>query len=174
MLNRRPFRGHESNADDDERARIQARLDALEHDRANDSTRRFILPVSEEPAGDAVFPQPAHRDLASDIEARAYFLTDDGGILAEIPCDENAGIITIGRGKTAEIRINDPYVHRLQAEIRWDESAEAHYLAHGGGENGTYVNRHRVQQPYRLHGGERLRFGKTELVYRIRLPYRVE
>ena len=107
-------------------------------------------------------------EAATGGETRAYFMTSDGGVLTEIPCDEQAGIMTIGRSKTAEIRINDPYVHRLQAEIRWDESARAHVLAHGGGENGTYVNRQRVQQPNRLQGGERIRFGKTELIYRIR------
>jgi hypothetical protein len=168
MLNRRPFRGHESNADDDKRARIQARLDALEHGLADESTRRFILPISDELAEKASFPRPTDHNPASNVETRAYLLTDDGGVLAEIPCDESAGIITIGCGKTAEIRVNDPYVHRLQAEIRWDEDAGAHYLAHGGGENGTYVNRHQVLQPYRLHDGEHLRFGKTELVYRVR------
>lgn len=168
MLNRRPFRAHESNADDNERARIQARLDALERDAANDSTRHFVLPISDELAASAVFPQPIPSNTATDVETRAYFLTADGGVLAEVPCDESAGIITIGRGKTAEIRIDDPYVHRLQAEIRWDDDAGAHYLAHGGGENGTYVDHRRIQQPHRLHGGERLHFGKTELVYRIR------
>ncbi|CAN5630930.1 hypothetical protein BH24CHL1_BH24CHL1_12390 [soil metagenome] len=168
MLNRRPFRGHASTADDDERARIQARLDALEHDRANDSTLRFTLPISNDLIGNASFPQTSQPHPADIVETRAYLLTDDGGILAELPCDDNAEIMTIGRGKTAEIRINDPYVHRLQAKIRWDDAAGAHYLAHGGGENGTYINRHQVQQPYRLHSGESLRFGKTELVYRIR------
>jgi hypothetical protein len=168
MLNRRPSQSHDSNADDNERARIQARLDALERGLEFDSTRRFDLPNSDELAGSDDFPQSILSNTTTNLETRAYFLTADGGVLAEVPCAESAGILTIGRGKIAEIRIDDPYVHRLQAEIRWDNDAGAHFLAHGGGENGTYVNRQRIQQPYRLHGGERLHFGKTELVYRIR------
>lgn len=84
----------------------------------------------------------------SDVEARAWLLTEDGGILAEVPCQKSAGVVTIGRGRDAVIRIDDPYVHRLQAEIRWDDAAGAHYIVHGVGES--------------------LRFGKTKLLYRIR------
>ena len=103
-----------------------------------------------------------------EFEARAYFLTAEGGVLAEIPCRESAGIISIGRGQAASIRIDDPYVHRQQAEIRWDANLQAHFINHCGGENGTFVNGNRIERPFRLTGGESLRFGKTRLFYRIR------
>ena len=171
MLSRRPFRADGSKTTRGERARIQARLDALDLARANADTREIgALPAEDVPAYDgslahspAGIPQPGF-----DVEIRAYLLTADGGILAEIPCQESAGPITIGRGRDADVRIDDPYVHRLQAELRWDDEARAHFIAHGGGENGTYVNRHRVTLPIRLAGGESLRFGKSKLLYRIR------
>lgn len=168
MLNRRPFRAQELHPDEQERARIQARLDALERDRENDSTRRFTL-TGTGSLVETVHPsQVSASEPETEVESRAYLMTGDGGVLAEIPCNEQAGIITLGRGKAAEIRIHDPYVHRLQAEIRWDEHQKSHVLSHGGGENPTYVNRHPIQAPHSLYGGERLRFGRTNLVYRIR------
>lgn len=170
MLNRRPFRADGSTTTGDERARIQARLNALDLARANADTRRIDPPASDNAAYDGSLAQSVSDtpSRSSDLETRAYLLTTDGGILVEIPCQEIAGSITIGRSRAADIRIDDPYVHRVQAEIRWDEAAGAHFIAHGGGENGTYVNRRKVQQAVRLNGGERLRFGKTKLLYRVR------
>lgn len=171
MLSRGPFRANEANGDGSEWERIQARLDALEHDQTNDQTRPIHLPGSEmlrEDRAQALSTTISDGAADTEVAFRAYFLTVEGGILAEIPCAEEAGTITIGRGRAAEIRVNDPYVHRLQAEIRWDADAKAHFIRHGGGENGTYVKGNRIEQPLQLRGGEHLRFGKTELTYRIR------
>jgi pSer/pThr/pTyr-binding forkhead associated (FHA) protein len=101
-------------------------------------------------------------------QPRAYLLADDGSILAEVPCVERTTPIILGRGRTADISIDDPYVHRRQAELRWDPETSCHFISHGGGANPTYVNRHRVHLPMRLIGGEHLRVGKTSLIYRIR------
>ncbi len=99
---------------------------------------------------------------------RAYLLSDEGSILAEIPCAETPAAVVLGRGRTADISIDDPYVHRRQAELRWDPETNCHFITHGGGANPTYVNRHRLHLPMRLIGGEHLRVGKTSLIYRIR------
>lgn len=157
---------------EDERARIHARLQAMDGSgRAGNATRRIGAPAQQRtPAYDGSLAQPVTHSTAtaSGLETRAFFLTADGGVLAELPCDEAAGTLSLGRGESAHIRVIDPYVHRHHAEIRWDAGKNAHLIAHGGGENGTYVNRHRVKLPLMLVGGEQIRIGKTRLTYRIR------
>lgn len=90
-----------------------------------------------------------------------------GACLAEFPCDETMGIFILGRGHNAAIQIDDPYVHRVHASVRWDPRERAHVITHGGGENGTYINRRRIRTPMRLLDGMRLRVGRTELIYRV-------
>lgn len=151
----------------DEHGRTDARYPL----QTEDDTRQIGPQSASHPAAyDGSLAQQADSAAtrSPEIEARAYFLTVDGGVLAEIPCRENAGSLMIGRGQAADVRIDDPYVHRQQAEIHWDDAASAHIITHAGGQNGTWVNRQRIDQPTRLTGGESLRFGKTRLFYRIR------
>ncbi|HLT19649.1 MAG TPA: FHA domain-containing protein, partial [Thermomicrobiales bacterium] len=90
-----------------------------------------------------------------------------GNEIASLPCDEASGIIILGRGQNATVRISDPYVHRVHAHMRWDASVGAHIIVHGGGENATYVNRRKIRAPLTLQSGNRIRLGRTELIYRI-------
>jgi hypothetical protein len=169
MAHGRMFRPDQSNVSDEERARIQARLEALEPD-SGDATRQIGPPSgTSDHAYDGSLAQPQSSHPTSyDVEPRAYLLTSDGGVLAELDCTPGSEPMTLGRGRAADICIADPYVHRLQSEFYWDASVQAHFIAHAGGENGTYVNRHRVNKPLRLVGGEQIRVGKTKLQYRIR------
>ena len=170
MLNGQPLRTNQP-VDDDERARIHARLESLNRQPSGDTTRRIgSHSGTDSPAYDGSLartasPAPAQ---ASGLETRAFLVTAEGGVLAELPCSADAGPVVIGRGREADVSIEDPYVHRHQAEISWDAEHGAHVIAHGGGENGTYVNRHRVRLPLRLVGGEQVRVGKTMMVYRVR------
>jgi FHA domain len=101
-------------------------------------------------------------------EDRLVSLEDpEGNLMASLPCDETAGIIILGRGQNATVRIVDPYVHRVHAHMRWDSSVSSHIIVHGGGENATYVNRRRIRAPYTLQDGNRIRLGRTEMIYRI-------
>lgn len=155
----------------DERSRIHARLQALDTPVRDDATRKIGgSPDRRSPAYDGSLAQSGHSGPAqpAGIETRAFLLTADGGVLAELPCSEDAGVVVLGRGQAADIRVNDPYAHRQHAEIRWDAGKNVHMIAHGGGENGTYVNRHRVRLPLMLVGGEQIRIGKTRLVYKVR------
>jgi pSer/pThr/pTyr-binding forkhead associated (FHA) protein len=90
----------------------------------------------------------------------------DGTVIGRLACDELLGEIVVGRGSAAGIRVDDPFVHRIHSEIRWDTALRSHVIAHGGGSNGTYVNLQRVDRPARLIDGARIRIGKTELIYR--------
>jgi hypothetical protein len=155
---------------EDERARIQERLQAMNTPVRDGTTRRIGASGQHRtPAYDGSLAQLSPLGPAGvGLETRAFFLTSDGGVLSELPCHEDAGTLSIGRAQTADIRVLDPYVHRHHAEIHWDAGKNAHMIAHGGGENGTYVNRHRVKLPLMLVGGEQIRIGKTRLIYRIR------
>jgi hypothetical protein len=101
----------------------------------------------------------------TEIKASLFHL--DGSEFAALSCDKNAGIIVLGRSKTVTIHVVDPYVHRVHSHIRWDDEARIHVIAHAGGENGTYVNKRRINEPVRLYSGAHIRVGKTELIYRL-------
>ena len=90
----------------------------------------------------------------------------DGTIVARLQCHEEMGRVSIGRGGTAAVRIEDAYVHGVHCEIYWDPTARAHIIKHAGGRNGTFVNLQRLCRPARLIDGARVRIGKTELIYR--------
>lgn len=141
--------------------------DVREADTRSDSTS---VPASG-PLSDrlrAIDPKRFGGDEAADAETvSAGLFSLDGKKIADLPCDAAAGIIILGRGHNATVRVSDPYIHRVHAHMRWDAEMEAHFIAHGGGENSTYVNRQKVRTPVRLRNGNRIRMGKTELVYRV-------
>ena len=131
-------------------------------------TRQISEPASG-PLTDRI--RTLHPDLfeAGPVQetSHAALYTLDGELYCEIPCSEFAGIIIIGRGQNATVRIDDPYVHRVHAHLRWNPEDEAHIIAHGGGENSTYINREKVTTPVKLLNGAHIRLGKTELIYYI-------
>jgi hypothetical protein len=95
----------------------------------------------------------------------------DGSVVARLPCDESLGTVIVGRGSLSSVRLYDPFVHRVHAEVHWDSESNAHVITHSGGANGTIINMQRIDRPTRLGDGTRIRFGKTELVYRrFRFP----
>ncbi len=106
-------------------------------------------------------------EQAKNAQVSAGLFSLDGKKIADLPCDAAAGIIILGRGDNATVRLNDPYVHRVHAHMRWEPEACVHQIVHGGGENATYVNCQKVRTPVTLKNGHRIRMGKTELVYRI-------
>lgn len=132
-------------------------------------TRRDVRPVSG-PLSDRLRGEAPPQRTTSGLlgKDRTVTLEDlDGSEIASLPCDESAGIIILGRGQNATVRISDPYVHRVHAHMRWDSSVGSHIIVHGGGENATYVNRRKIRAPYTLQNGNRIRLGRTELIYRI-------
>lgn len=132
-------------------------------------TRRISQPVSG-PLTDRIrtIRPELFEAQQSDALAHASFATLAGAQLCEIPCSESAGIIIIGRGQNATVKVDDPYVHRVHAHMRWNAAEHAHVIAHGGGENSTYVNRQKVTAPVTLPNGARVRVGRTELIYQLR------
>jgi sigma-B regulation protein RsbU (phosphoserine phosphatase) len=71
--------------------------------------------------------------------------------------------ISIGRASDCTIPIKDRYLSRRHAEIL---SAEGHWVLKDlGSANGTYLNGSRVERDQRLHAGDRIRLGDTEIVF---------
>ncbi len=123
-------------------------------------TRRDVKPVSG-PLSDRL------RSATGQHEQPAKPEDPSGNEMASLPCDESAGIIILGRGQNATVRISDPYVHRVHAHMRWDSSVGSHIIVHGGGENATNVNRRKIRAPYTLQDGNRIRLGRSEMIYRL-------
>ena len=71
--------------------------------------------------------------------------------------------ISIGRASDCSIPIKDRYLSRKHAEI---VSSEGHWVLKDlGSANGTYLNGSRVERELRLHAGDRIRLGDTEIVF---------
>jgi hypothetical protein len=132
-------------------------------------TRRDVKPVSG-PLSDRlrqIDPQRYEGQAKKRESVRVTLVDLDGAEVASLPCDELSGIIILGRGQNATVRINDSYVHRVHAHMRWDAAVNSHIIVHGGGENATYVNKRKIRAPFTLQDGHRIRLGRTELIYRI-------
>ncbi|HUG15342.1 MAG TPA: FHA domain-containing protein [Thermomicrobiales bacterium] len=148
--------------DEDDNATSTERFDAVARDQKSPRARRRSG-VSSEPLA----PVP-EQDAPAEQGGVAYATLGmlDGAIVARLQCHENLGRVVLGRGSLSEVRLHDPFVHRVHAELHWDPASRAHVITHGGGANGTFVNLQRIDQPARLTDGARIRVGKTELVYR--------
>ena len=71
--------------------------------------------------------------------------------------------ISIGRASDCSIPIKDRYLSRRHAEII---SSDGHWILKDlGSANGTYLNGSRVERELRLHAGDRIRLGDTEIVF---------
>ena len=70
---------------------------------------------------------------------------------------------TLGRGTDADVRIDDPGISRLHAELR--RSGGDVTVVDLGSTNGVVISGERVTQA-RLRDGDRIRLGSTEVVFR--------
>lgn len=141
---------------------------AASQDDDRDETLEMSNPSRPTPLSDRLRTIPPESIPVRTGETQRAVMLDLGGYeIAELPCDATAGIMIIGRGHNATVQVSDPYVHRVHAHIRWDDEAGAHVIAHGGGENSTYLNQRKLRAPSRLSDGARIRIGRTEMIYRI-------
>src|SRR5437016_14125571 len=71
--------------------------------------------------------------------------------------------VSIGRASDCSIPIKDRYLLRKHAEI---VANDGHWVLKDlGSANGTYLNGSRVACELRLHAGDRIRLGDTEIVF---------
>jgi class 3 adenylate cyclase len=74
-----------------------------------------------------------------------------------------SGKMMIGRVVTSDIVVNDTACSRRHAEIYYDPLTELLGINDLKSSNGTYVNRQRISGFYRLHDGDVIRIGQTEM-----------
>jgi len=74
-----------------------------------------------------------------------------------------SGKMMIGRVVTSDIVVNDNACSRRHAEIYYDPLTELLGINDLKSSNGTYVNRQRISGFYRLHDGDVIRIGQTEM-----------
>jgi class 3 adenylate cyclase len=74
-----------------------------------------------------------------------------------------SGKMVIGRLVTSDIVINDEAASRRHAEIFFDPMTELLRINDLKSSNGTYVNRQKISGFYRMHDGDVIRIGQTEM-----------
>jgi len=103
------------------------------------------------PEGDGAEPQLVV-ERGPGLDAGSAFDIGDGAVL--------------GRGDTAEIRLQDPFSSSRHARLVRQGSIIV--LEDLGSTNGTYLNEELLQGPQPLHTGDRIRIGDTEFTFEDR------
>jgi FHA domain len=70
---------------------------------------------------------------------------------------------TLGRGDSAEIRLEDPFASSAHARVT--RQGTVMVLEDLGSTNGTYLNEEQLTGPAPLHPGDRIRIGESEFTY---------
>jgi NADPH-dependent 2,4-dienoyl-CoA reductase/sulfur reductase-like enzyme/pSer/pThr/pTyr-binding forkhead associated (FHA) protein len=125
-------------------------------------SRTSLLPASE-PRRTRVLSIGLH------AEAPAEPLASDQPIEARFEVQGHALPITgklcsIGSAPESNIRLNDPSVAFLHAQVA--QQSQALYLRDAGTQTGTWVNGALLAGAHALHDGDRITVGRTELLFR--------
>jgi hypothetical protein len=75
------------------------------------------------------------------------------------------GNLVLGRGDSAEIRLEDPFASSRHARIY--EQGNSVVVEDLGSTNGTYLNEELLQSPRPLHPGDRVRIGDSEFAFEV-------
>lgn len=75
-----------------------------------------------------------------------------------------AGEMVIGRAGECAISLPDEFASNLHAKIYQAEGR--FYIEDLGSTNGTYVNGRRINYPTELRGGDSIKIGRTEMIFR--------
>jgi len=75
------------------------------------------------------------------------------------------GDLVLGRGDSAEIRLEDPFASSRHARIY--EQGSSVVVEDLGSTNGTYLNEELLQTPRPLHPGDRVRIGDSEFAFEV-------
>jgi pSer/pThr/pTyr-binding forkhead associated (FHA) protein len=123
-------------------------------------------------------PLDPHAASAADLAERAgarkagaaFLVYEDGSGHQQVyALEESASRIRIGRGSATDLWLAwDDEASRLHAEL--ERAGDDWVLADDGlSANGTFWNGERLEGRRRLRDGDRLRIGRTELVFRAPL-----
>ena len=107
-------------------------------------------------------------ERAADILQLRRALADSSAVLPVVRRPESFwDNVTLGRGATADIVLEDRAVSTLHAEMVLDSAAGQLFIVDLGSSNGSFVNRQQMQPhcPQALHSGDCLRLGQTVLYF---------
>jgi pSer/pThr/pTyr-binding forkhead associated (FHA) protein len=125
------------------------------------------LPV-EEATNVASSPAFSATDVASDVAARAVLKSEDGKTL--VPLTNRPVVIGRSRSAGCDLVLDaDRQVSRRHARIEWDAMTGNYVIYDLQSTNGLYVNEQRVDNRV-LRSGDRIRMGKTVLIYESTEP----
>jgi hypothetical protein len=142
---------------------------ALRDLRGGESRGRAAAPMDGDPAlatPDATGLHPASTLGPADVASRAPRLVverapgHEPGMIYDLD-----GEVVLGRGDTAEIRLDDPFASSRHARVY----AQGRILAVEdlGSTNGTYLNEELLDGPRPLHPGDRVRIGDSEFTFEV-------
>ena len=105
--------------------------------------------------------------LEADRRGEPYLVLRDGeGAQRIVVLGSTEDRCTVGRTATAELSLSwDEQVSRVHAELE-RVSGDWTVVDNGLSRNGTFVNGERVTGRRRLHGGDVIRFGSTQVAFR--------
>jgi len=115
---------------------------------------RAAAPVAATP------PAPAEPAAAAPRRPTALLVLDDRRLI--VPAD---GVV-VGRSRECDVVLADPDVSRRHAQLRPDADG-GWTLVDLGSTNGVRVNDARIAGAHRLHSGDRLGLGATDLTFEL-------
>jgi hypothetical protein len=84
----------------------------------------------------------------------------DAGMIYDLDGEQ-----VLGRGDSAEIRLEDPFASSRHARIY--EQGNSVVVEDLGSTNGTYLNEELLETPRPLHPGDRVRIGDSEFAFEV-------
>ena len=121
---------------------------------------------AEAPPPDATGMYSASKLGTVDYVARAPRLVverapgHDSGMIYDLDGEQ-----ILGRGDSAEIRLEDPFASSRHARIY--EQGNSVVVEDLGSTNGTYLNEELLETPRPLHPGDRVRIGDSEFEFEV-------
>lgn len=127
------------------------------------STRPMLRDATAGPAARSAAPPPA--DAEGRLEPTRLVVTRGPQAGTAFPLGERQ---VLGRSSACAIPLDHVTVSRRHAEIYHD--GRQHVLSDTGSLNGTYLNRHPVEEPTALGDGDEIRIGIFRLTVHISPP----
>jgi hypothetical protein len=130
------------------------------------AVRAGEVPAGSAPPADATGLHSASTLGPADLTSRAPRLVverapgHDPGMIYDLD-----GTIVLGRGDTAEIRLQDPFASSRHARVY--EQGRILVIEDLGSTNGTYLNEELLDGPRPLHPGDRVRIGDSEFSFEV-------
>src|SRR6516162_1852369 len=100
---------------------------------------------------------------SGDAESGSYFLVIEGNTSSVFPLSKE-GVVSVGRGEEAQLRLSDDSVSRLHARVFISELEVR--VADLDSKNGVQVNGERIRETQTLVSGDVVSIGDATLVLR--------